>query len=75
MSDKVVPKSLHTVTVLVVMARTIYKASAIETTIGTVYTISLRSAVYDALETLGFCREADFYDLADQAIKKLSKEF
>lgn len=75
MSDKVVPKSLHTVTVLVVIARTIYKAAAIETAIGTVYTVSLRSTVYDALEALGFCREADFYGLADQAIKKLSKEF
>jgi hypothetical protein len=75
MTSKIVPKSLHTVSVLVVMARTIYKASAFQTTIGTVYSVSITGAVHQALEALGYTVDADFYGLADQAIKKLNKEF
>lgn len=75
MTSKIVPKSLHTVSVLVVMARTIYRASAFSTSIGTVYSVSIPGAVHQALELLGYNVDADFYGLAEQAIKKLNKEF
>lgn len=74
MSDKVVPKSLHTVTVLVVMARATYKASQFTTTTGhTASLISIKEAVESSLSALGYPINADFYGLADQAIKKLLK--
>lgn len=59
-----VPKSLHTVTVLVAMARLILDAKPHYTPF---------DAVYAALSTLGYPAESDHYSLAQQAFKKLSK--
>ena len=64
MSDKVVPKSLHTVTVLVAMSRLILDSKPH-------YTVA--DTVYKALETLGYPAESDNYGLALQALKKLNK--
>ena len=75
MSTKIVPKSLHTVTVLVVMAEQILKAAEFKSSIGaTLSLISVSDAVYKALDSLGYPSNADFYGLADMAIKKLNKQ-
>lgn len=59
-----VPKSLHTVTVLVAMARLILDARPYYTPY---------DAVYASLSALGYPSESDYYSLAQQAFKKLSK--
>ena len=59
-----VPKSLHTVTVLVTMAKLIQDAKPYYTPY---------DAVYAAVSALGYPAEADHYSLAQQAFKKLSK--
>ena len=59
-----IPKSLHTVTVLVAMAR-IIRAQRPQ------YTV--QDAVYQALHQLDYAPEKDCYGLAEQAIKRLSK--
>lgn len=61
------PKSLHTVTVLVNVARYVLKhgpCAAMK---------SRAEAVEDALEILGYSRSADTYALAAAAIKQLGK--
>ena len=59
-----VPKSLHTVTVLVAMARLILDNKPHYTPY---------DAVYAAIQSLGYAAEADHYSLAQQAFKKLLK--
>lgn len=59
-----VPKSLHTVTVLVAMSRLILDAKPHYTAY---------DAVYAAMSALGYPAEADHYSLAQQAFKKLNK--
>ena len=59
-----VPKSLHTVTVLITMAKLIQETRPHYTK---------EDAVYKALETLGYTSTADHYGLALQALKKLNK--
>lgn len=59
-----VPKSLHTVTVLIAMAKLIQETR-------THYTSE--DAVYKALDTLGYSSTDDHYGLALQALKKLNK--
>ena len=58
------PKSLHTVTVIVAMARLILDAKPHYTPY---------DAVYAALSALGYPSESDHYGLALQALKKLNK--
>ena len=59
-----VPKSLHTVTVLVTMAKLIQETRP--------HYIK-EDAVYKALDVLGYPTESDHYGLALQALKKLNK--
>jgi len=59
-----VPKSLHTVTVLVTLAKLIKETRPHYTS---------EDAVYKALDTLGYASTADHYGLALQALKKLNK--
>ena len=60
MSSKSLPKSLHTVTVLVQVARLAYISSG-----------NLTVAMDMALDTLGYSRESDPYGLIDKAEKQL----
>jgi hypothetical protein len=63
-TSKALPKSLHTVTVLVAVAKLIQ-----DTKLG----YSAFDAVYQALVVLGYSSEEDHYSLALQALKKLNK--
>lgn len=66
MASSTVPKSLHTVTVLVVIASHLLESSR--------NIMSVTDAVYMALEHLGYAPETDHYGLAEQAIKKIHKQ-
>lgn len=59
-----VPKSLHTVTVLVVMARMVRAARP---------AFTVEQCIQTALEQLGYTVEQDIYKLTEQALKKLNK--
>lgn len=56
-----IPKSLHTVRVLVVMARLIHRNR----------TISHRTAVHEAAGALGYSVLDDPYSLTEKAVKQL----
>lgn len=58
------PKSLHTVTVLATVARMLKAANP---------SLSNDQAVNNAIVSLGYTIEQDYYNLATMAIKKLSK--
>lgn len=58
------PKSLHTVTVLVAMARLI-RAQRPQYT--------AEDAVYQAMYQMGYSAESDHYGLVAQAVKKLNR--
>lgn len=62
---KPIPKSLHTVTVLVNVAAHIRKDHP--------HTISVHNAVREAAEVLGLNSQPDQYGLIESAIKQLSK--
>ena len=65
MSTKVIPKSLHTVSVLVAVAGNIAVTDS--------QCQSLSQAVDKALMLLGYAAMPDTYGLAAQALKKLTK--
>lgn len=64
---KPIPKSLHTVTVLVTMAKLMQQAHEERAT------ISNHSAVFSCMQALGYSDSPDTYGLMEQAIKKLNK--
>jgi hypothetical protein len=69
--SKPLAKSLHTVTVLVRVAK-LYRSSRDWSAEGTAQEANAY-AVSQALEALGLCEMPDDYGLAAQAIKQLSK--
>lgn len=64
-ASKALPMSLHTVSVLVAVAKLIQDTKPDH---------SAFDAVYQALVVLGYSSESDHYSLALQALKKLNKE-
>ena len=64
MTTDTLPKSLHTVTVLVAVARLFLAQAPHYNAFG---------AVHAALQSLGYTEEQDTYSLTQQAIKKLNK--
>jgi len=58
-----IPKSLHTVTVLVAVARAAYDEG-----------LNAQEAIADALAVLGYANTPDTYQLADKARKVLARE-
>lgn len=64
MTTRTLPKSLHTVSVIVAVAK-LFLVSAPH--------YNAYGAVHAALQALGYKEEEDIYSLTQQAIKKLNK--
>lgn len=61
-----IPKSLHTVTVLVQFTRHLYDSRRD-------FELTIEHCLYKALDVLGYSTEPDAHGLALQALKKLRK--
>ena len=61
-----IPKSLHTVTVIVQLTRHLYATRSD-------FALTINHCLFKALDILGYCGTSDEHGLTLQALKKLSK--